>query len=117
MSQAIYDTKAVKTYVCNVMTQPGETEEYTVSEHIKAIHNHAKLPIIDYCIVNNGGINSQILKKYHEDGADQVMIDVSKLKRMGVRVIDRDLVTVTNNLIRHDTDKLAKAIMDIFKVH
>lgn len=115
--EAIKEARATKVYVCNVMTQPGETEGYTVGDHIQAIHNHAKEPIIDLCLVNNGGIKPHILKKYHEDGADQVMIDLSKIKRMGVRVIERDLVRINNDLVRHDSDKLAQAIMDICKMH
>lgn len=115
--EAIKESRATKVYVSNIMTQPGETEGYTAADHIAAIHNHAKQPIIDYCLVNCGGIKEQILKRYHEDGADQVMIDLSKIKRMGVRVIERDLVKIANDLVRHDPEKLALAIMDICKHH
>ncbi len=115
--KAITESRATKVYVSNIMTQPGETEEYTAGDHITAIHNHTKQPIIDLCLVNCGEIKEQILKKYHEDGADQVMIDLSKIKRMGVRVMERDLVKIANDLVRHDPDKLALAIMDICKHH
>lgn len=117
VAKALAESRATKVYVCNIMTQPGETEEFTAGDHIAAIHNHAQEPIIDCCLVNCGGIKEQILKKYRADGADQVMIDLSKIKRMGVRVIEKDLVRIANDLVRHDPEKLAQAIMDICKHH
>lgn len=117
VSKAITESRATRVYVSNIMTQPGETEDYTVGDHILAIHNHAGQPIIDICLVNNGKINSSILKKYQQDKAGQVMIDLSKVKRMGIRLIEKDLVKINNDLVRHDSDKLAQAIMDIYKSH
>lgn len=117
VSKAIAEAHATRLYVCNIMTQPGETEEYTVGEHITAINNHAGHSIIDVCLVNNGKIKPAILKNYQEDGADQVMIDLSKIKRMGVRLLEKDFVKISNDLVRHDSDKLAEAIIDISKAN
>ncbi len=115
ISQAISESRAMRIYVSNVMTQPGETEGYTVGDHITAIYNHAGRPIIDICLVNNGRIKPAILKKYQDDGAGQVMIDLSKIKKMGIRLVEKDLAKIKNDLVRHDSDKLAQAIMDIYK--
>jgi uncharacterized cofD-like protein len=114
---AISKSRALKIYVCNIMTQPGETEGYTVSEHIKAINAHAGKPIIDFCIVNKGKITDNIFKKYRDDGAEQVMTDFSKIKNLGIHIIEKDLVKIHNNYVRHDPEKLAKAIIDVYKVH
>lgn len=116
VAEAIAESRAARVYVCNIMTQPGETEGYTVSEHIGTIHNHAEQSIIDICLVNSGGIKPSIFKKYKEDGAGQVMIDLSKIKRMGIRLLEKDLVKISNDLVRHDSDKLAEAIMSIYKM-
>lgn len=117
MSKAIAESKATRVYVANIMTQPGETEGYTVGEHINAIQSHAERQIIDICLVNNGKIKPSIFKKYQEDGAGQVMVDLSKIKHMGIRLIEKDLVKITKDLVRHDSDKLAQAIIDIYKMH
>jgi len=113
--QAISRAKAARVYVCNVMTQPGETENYTVGDHIEAIHKHAGCRLIDYCLVNNGQIKPSLLSKYQEDGAAPVELDLSRIRRLGVKVIEKDLVGIHNGYVRHDPDKLAHAILDTFK--
>lgn len=116
VAKAVSESRATRVYVSNIMTQPGETENYTVGEHISAIQDHAGYPVIDICLVNNGKIKPSILKKYEEDGAGQVMIDLSRIKRMGIRLLEKDLVKISNDLVRHDSDKLAQAIIDIAKM-
>jgi uncharacterized cofD-like protein len=115
ISDAIADSRATRVYVSNIMTQPGETEEYTAGDHINAINEHAGKPLIDICLVNSGRITPAVMKKYQADGAGPVMIDLSKIKRMGIRLIEKDLVKISNDLVRHDSDKLAQAIMEICK--
>jgi uncharacterized cofD-like protein len=115
ISDAIADSRATRVYVSNIMTQPGETEEYTAGDHINAINEHAGKPLIDICLVNSGRITTAVMKKYQADGAGPVMIDLSKIKRMGIRLIEKDLVKISNDLVRHDSDKLAQAIMEICK--
>ena len=66
--QAISKAKGIRVYVCNVMTQPGETEDYTVADHIEAVHKHAGCRLIDYCLVNNSSIGPSLLERYREEG-------------------------------------------------
>lgn len=113
--EAISKARAAKVYVCNVMTQPGETENYTVGDHIEALHKHAGCPIVDYCLVNNGPIDPAMLKKYKDDGAAPVELDAARIRRMGVKVIEKDLVRSHTGYVRHDPDKLAQAILESFK--
>jgi len=112
---AIKKSKAVKVYVCNVMTQPGETENYTVWDHVKAIERHSYKGLIEYCIVNSAQIPDELKKKYEEDGAAAVAIDADVLERYGINVIYDDFVCINNNYIRHDTKRLAKTIMELWE--
>lgn len=114
VANAVFESRAMKIYVCNIMTQPGETENYTVSDHIRTLHNHAKRPLTDICLVNCGEIDNNILRRYAEDGAEKVRIDASEVKKMGIRLIEEDLVKIKNGLVRHDSLKLAQTIIDIY---
>lgn len=115
--EAIASSHATKVYVCNIMTQPGETEDYTVWDHINAINSHAGKQIIDICVVNKSRIKPDILKRYKDDGSDQVEVDYANIKRLGIRIIEKDLVKITKDLVRHDSDILAQTIIDIAKIH
>ncbi len=117
VAKAIDQSKALRIYICNIMTQPGETEQYTVGDHIKAIQDHSGYAMIDCCLVNKGDISEEILEKYAQDGANPVMIDLSRVKRLGIRLFERDFVKMHHNYVRHDPDKLASAILDIYKIH
>lgn len=112
---AIKRSKAIKTYVCNVMTQPGETEDYSVWDHVKAIEKHSYKGMIEYCIVNSAQIPDELNQKYKDDGAAAVAIDSEILERHGIKVLYDDFVCINNNYIRHDTKRLAKTIMDLWE--
>ena len=114
---AIAESHAIKVYVCNIMTQPGETEDYTVSDHINAINLHTGRQLIDICIVNKSKIPPDILKRYKDDGSGQVEVDYSKIKRLGIRIVEKDLVSIRKDLVRHNADILAQTIIDIAKIN
>jgi uncharacterized cofD-like protein len=105
-------SKAIKIYVCNVMTQKGETDGYNASDHLKAIIDHTAPGIVDYCIVNTAKIHDSVLKKYKEEGAQQVTADTENLKKMKCKVIEAHIVTI-KDFVRHDSEKLAKIIVDL----
>ncbi len=117
VTKAISESRAIKVYACNIMTQPGETEDYTVGDHIEAIYKHVSTPIIDVCIANNGKIQTDILKKYQEDGSNPVVIDNQAIKKLGVHLLERNLVKIRKDLARHDSDLLAQTIMELTKIH
>jgi uncharacterized cofD-like protein len=106
-------TKAIIVYVCNVMTQPCETDGYTLSDHIKAIEKHSKKGMINYCVVNTAAIPTELSEKYLIDGAELVKVDTEVVERMDIKVITGDFKSVTNNLVRHDSNKLAKEIIEL----
>ena len=98
-------------YTCNIMTQPGETDDLFVSEHIKIINKYLGKRKIDVVVANNGEIDEDIRRKYESlEEKDKVELDRDKIK--GVKLIENNYVTIENNYIRHDAIKLS---LDIFK--
>mgnify|MGYP000892855849 CR=1 FL=1 len=110
---AIKKSKALKVYVCNIMTQPSETDGYSVYDHIEALEAHSCEGVIDYCIVNNKPIPSYLKAKYLSEGAEQVAIDREKILDSGITLIEGDYVSTNNDLVRHDQFKLAKAVIEL----
>ncbi len=115
INEAIVQSDAVKIYVCNAMTQPGETDDYSASEHIKSLISHSHPKIIDYCIVNTAVMPKDILNRYSEQGSYLVLDDRKKIENMGYRVIGDDFVIIEDSLIRHDHLKLAKIILGLIE--
>ena len=111
--EALFKTRAIVVYVCNVMTQPCETEEYTLSDHIRAIEKHSKKGIIDFCVVNTAPIPQELSERYRQDGAELVRVDYDVVGKMGIELITGDFKAVNNNYVRHDSNKLAKKIIEL----
>lgn len=111
--KALKDTKALKIYVSNIMTQEGETDGYSVADHIKAIFKHGGNGIIDYVATNTREINDSIRERYLEKNAEPVKINEKEIMDLNVKVVQGDFVTIKNGFARHDPDKLAKFLMEI----
>lgn len=114
ITEAIIASDAIKVYVCNIMTQYGETDGYSASDHLRALIRHAHPRLIHYCIVNNTLIPEDILKRYHQENSSAVFPDTQKIKAMGYRMIEDDIISV-KEFIRHDPIKLAKIITGIIE--
>jgi uncharacterized cofD-like protein len=112
IAKAIMESTAVKIYVCNVMTQPGETDGYSVSDHLQAVHNHVGHQLFDYVIVNNGEIPPQVQFKYAEKGAQAVHLDLEEVTNRGYQVI-ADTLVLFRTYLRHDADKLSHHIYQL----
>lgn len=112
----IYRAKAPKVYVCNVMTQPGETDGYGLLEHVQGIINHSREDFLDYVIVNTEDIPEDVLKKYNLDNADQVLPeseDREILSDFGIKLITENLIDIKHDYIRHDNISLSKILLDL----
>ena len=109
VAKALKKSKAIKIYICNVMTQPGETDNYSASAHAKAILDHTGRGAIDYVLVNSAPIPSEFCE---EDGSQPVEVDEEKINALGCGLIKADLISETD-AGRHDPDKLCKAVMKI----
>ncbi len=103
-------SKAIKIYICNVMTQPGETDGYTASMHAKAILDHAGKGVIDYMLVNSHVISDSLRQEYAAKGAYPVKIDEKAINDLGIGFIKADIINETD-VIRHDPAKLSTAVM------
>ena len=113
VSEKIRESNAKKIYVCNVMTQHGETDNYTVSDHIVAINKHVEENIFDLVIANSREFDDSILSKYHKEKQEPVKIDQEKIEELGIKLIkNNDVGIVDNNTIRHNADKVSELIYD-----
>lgn len=110
IADAIRSSRALKIYVSNVMTQPGETRGFTASEHVRAISNHAGPGLVEYCLVNIQEVPQRLIEKYADQGAEPVAPDLGGLARQGVEGLGERLIT-ENDLVRHNPEKLAEAVM------
>jgi uncharacterized cofD-like protein len=112
VADAITNSDAVKIFICNVMTQPGETDNYSVSDHLAAIHDHVGHHLFDYVIVNNGEIPPQVLNKYAQQGSKAVHLDLEEVTKKGYRVI-ADRLVLFRTYLRHDAEKLSEHIYQL----
>ncbi|MBU5675019.1 YvcK family protein [Alkaliphilus sp. MSJ-5] len=116
IKESLNKTKALKVYITNVMTQPGETTGYTVYSYVNALLNHWPDGSIDYVIANTGMINNIISQKYETEGAEVTKLtqeDRDKLNDMGIKLITEDLIDIKKDYVRHDAIKLSKIIINL----
>lgn len=113
VAKAIRESRAFKIYVSNIMTEPGQTDNYSLSEHIKAINEHAGKGVIDYCIYDTGEIIPEFIRKYNMEGAEPVEQDISKAKVEGVNLMQRNLSYIDGKYIRHNPDAVAASIIQL----
>jgi len=114
ITDSIVASGAIKIYVCNAMTQPGETDGYSASDHIKALIRHSHASIFDYSILNTGEISRDALKRYAQEDSYPVVNDTKKIESMGYRIIEDDII-IAKDVVRHDPLKLAKVIISFIE--
>ena len=110
IKDAVIKAKAVKIYVCNVMTQPGETDGFGAYDHVQAIIDHMGKQCLDYVVVNNQEANAEQLKKYEAEGAYPVSPDIDKIEKLGIDAVPAKLLN-DSNLVRHNPRKLAITLL------
>ena len=108
---AIEKSDAIKIYISNVMTQPGETDNFSVSDHIKTLMKYNGKNSIDYVIANNGTIPEEIKERYLKKGSKLVDLDYDNIKDLNVEVIETDLIKIAKGYVKHDSDHLAQILM------
>ena len=113
VARAIKENKGFKIYISNIMTEPGQTDNYSLSDHIKAIGEHAGKGIIDYCIYDTGEIVPEFVRRYNREGADLVEQDTAKAKEEGVKLVQRNLSYIDGEFIRHNPDAIASSIIEL----
>jgi uncharacterized cofD-like protein len=114
--EAIHRSSAMKVYFVNLMWQPGETINFSASQHVQAIHTHAGLNLIDTVVLNSAPISPTLKRKYAREQAKPVENDFENLTRTGVKIVTADLisnVTFPRHAIRHDPEALANVVIDL----
>ncbi|MFD2132736.1 uridine diphosphate-N-acetylglucosamine-binding protein YvcK [Pseudogracilibacillus auburnensis] len=111
--KALNDTKAKVVYVCNVMTQDGETNNYHASDHVQAIYNHIGPNTIDSIIVHNQPIPEATLQLYARQHSAPVIYQKENLLQLGLQVMEEDIIDHSQTVIRHNTNKIAKLLYDL----
>ncbi len=110
--KTIDNSKAKIMYVCNMMTQPGETDNFKASDHIKVLNKYLGKKKVDIIVCNDGDIKQDIIDKYKsEEQKDEVRFDIDNLNKMDLEIIHNNYVDISNCVIRHKVDKLA---LDIY---
>ena len=113
VAKYIKDSKATKVYISNIMTELGQTDNYSIMDHINAIYEHAGQELFDYCIYDTGEVIPEYIKMYNQKGADLVEQDVSKVRAKGIKVLQRNLSNISGDKVIHDADAVAASIIDL----
>ena len=113
--QAIRRSEAVKLYVCNIMTQEGETEGMTAADHVNALLTHGLPGMVDLCLCNNADVPAALLERYREENAVPTVVDRERLTELGVEVIEAAVTSENARFARHDPDRLAAAILEAYE--
>ena len=116
ISEEIIKSKARKIYVCNIMTQPGETDNYTVSDHLKALIQHSgSNKIVDAVLVNDY-LPEKLADIYQESGSYPVKLDTQEVKKLGIKIVAKKLIQDSKEgLVRHSSNRVARAVYYWFR--
>ena len=109
--EAIVDSDALKVYVCNVMTQEGETEGYSVGDHISALFQHGAPGLFDICLTNSSPIPKAVAARYAQEGAEPLLCPAECRSIQGVEILRRPVSTVENGYVRHNPGHLARELI------
>ena len=113
--QAIAETDALKIYICNIMTQDGETEGMTASDHVKALLRHSGPNLVDICLCNSAPVRQGLLERYREEDAAPIVVDKAAIEALGVELLTRPLASETQDYARHSIARLAETVMEIYR--
>ena len=113
ISRAIKESKAIKMYVCNIMTEPGLTDNYSIADHINAIIEHCGEGLINYCLYDTGEVIPEYIKKYNKDGAELVEQNLEGIKDKKIKFIKENLSVIKDDYIRHNSMIIADTLINI----
>lgn len=111
IADTICNSDAIKIYISNIMTQPGETDDFTVSDHLKTLIKYGGSKCVKYVVANNGTIPSDIEERYLNENSKLVELDREEINNLGVEIIEEDLVMISKGYVKHDSKYLAQVIM------
>ncbi|HJP83099.1 MAG TPA: YvcK family protein [Fimbriimonadaceae bacterium] len=110
VAEAIRASQAPKVYICNVMTQPGESDTFSASEHVSAILNNVEQRIFDFVMLNSAAPSESALETYREADQHWVEPDMDRIRAMGLRIIQGNFMSETD-VVRHDAMRVAERVL------
>ena len=113
VSKAIKESKAIKMYISNIMTEPGQTDNYSLSDHIRALKAHIGDGVFDYCLADEGYVVPEYIRKYNKEGSDIVEADIDRASKFNVKIIQRNMSCIKGDRIRHNPDVIANTIIEM----
>lgn len=112
---AICAASAMKIYVCNIMTQDGETEGMTASEHLAAVLRHGKVGMVDICLANSATVRPGLVERYRAEDAAPIIVDRDAVEALGVELVEKPLASETSDFARHSVTRLAQAVLELYR--
>jgi uncharacterized cofD-like protein len=113
VAEAIETSSATRIYIANLMTQPGETEGYSLADHVRAIYKHTQRKVFDWVVANNQPISPEVARRYHSRGAEPVRVDIGELQDLSVRCLLDNLLE-EHGVVRHDAARLSELLVEEF---
>jgi uncharacterized cofD-like protein len=113
VTEAIAGSRAKRVYLANLMTQPGETDRYSVADHVRAIYRHTGHALFDFAVVNRSRISPRLLRRYADEGAAPVDPSFAELDRMGIRCVTGDFLE-QKSVVRHNEARLGRLLLGKF---
>lgn len=109
---AVRKSDAIKIYVSNIMTQPGETHGFTVTDHLNILRKYGGKDIVNYVVTNNGSVPDDIRERYEAEGSEVVKFNKKEIKELGINYVQEDLVKIDGGYVKHNADKLSEVLVD-----
>ena len=112
---AVCAASALKLYVCNIMTQDGETEGMTASDHVAALLRHGAPGLVDICLANSAAVRPGLVERYRAEDAAPIVVDRAAVEALGVELVECPLASETSDFARHSVTRLAQAILELYR--
>lgn len=113
--EALCSAKALKIYICNIMTQEGETEGYTAADHVDALMAHGAPGMVDLCLANSQAVPNWLLERYKQEDAVPLVVDRERFEAMGLELVERPVASQDSNFARHSSDRLAREVLRVYQ--
>jgi uncharacterized cofD-like protein len=113
----IANSRATRVYIANLMTQPGETQHYSIADHVRAIYHHTRPGLFDFVVINRRPVTPRLLRRYRAEGAEPVDPSLEELDQLGLRYVSGNLLQeagVVRRVVRHDQGRLTRLLIDKF---
>jgi len=113
--EALCNAGGLKMYICNIMTQEGETEGYTAADHVEALMAHGAPGMVELCLANSQAVPGWLLERYRQEDAVPLTVDRERFAAMGLELVERPVASQDSNFARHSSDRLAREVLRVYQ--